>query len=444
MNTMTNRNRLGMSIFVLVFLFGSLALASAQAVKLDIGLDQAQVLAGPAQKVYLKVGLVGQELTSVQRPIINVAIVLDRSGSMEGDKLRRAKQAASYAVSLLSPRDIVSVIVYDDQAEVLVPATRASNISSIQSQIEGIRTGGATALFAGVSLGAGEVRKFISRNQVNRVVLLSDGIANVGPDSPNALGDLGASLRKEGISVTTIGLGTGYNEDLMVKLAAKSDGNHSFVEQPSDLVRIFDAEFKDAMAIAATDINIIIECAPGVRPIRLMNRDGDIRDREVRLQLNQVLSSQEKYVLIELEIPAGSNGQNLVVANARAEYLNVSNQKRESSSQVGRVSFSADRQKISSSVNKPVKEQVVLQLATEANERALQLRDEGKTDEARKILESNVVELQQAAAELNSPALQDYARSNEGAAASLDNEDWDSQRKTMREQQNRNRSQQSY
>ena len=99
-----------------------------------------------------------------------------------------------------------------------MPATKVSDKKTIFRAIRQIRADGSTALFGGVSKGAKEIRKFLSHKRVNRMVLLSDGLANVGPQSPSELGDLGSSLIEDGISVTTIGLGLGYNEDLMTKL----------------------------------------------------------------------------------------------------------------------------------------------------------------------------------------------------------------------------------
>lgn len=83
--------------------------------------------------------------------------------------------------------------------------------------------GGGTALYAGVAQGASELREFLDPHRVNRIILLSDGQANKGPSSPSELGNLGAALISEGISVTTIGIGLGYNEDLMTQLAPRSD-----------------------------------------------------------------------------------------------------------------------------------------------------------------------------------------------------------------------------
>jgi Ca-activated chloride channel family protein len=138
-----------------------------------------------------------------KRTPANVALVIDRSGSMQGDKIRQAREAAIEAVGRLNGNDIISIVAYDDTVDVLVPATKASDIAVIKNGIRKIKADGSTALFAGVSKCAAEVCKFLARDRVNRIILLSDGMANVGPDSPGALGDLGASLAKEGISVTS-------------------------------------------------------------------------------------------------------------------------------------------------------------------------------------------------------------------------------------------------
>jgi Ca-activated chloride channel family protein len=418
---------------------------AGQDVVMDLGLDRNTVQSGTGpQRIFLKLGLIGARQT-YDRPPLNVSIVLDRSGSMEGEKLARAKEAAEYAVGLLGPQDLVSIVIYDDSASVLVPSTPARNRDRIIKAIRRIESGGNTALFAGVALGAGEVRRFAEDRQVRRVILLSDGLANVGPSSTEELGRLGSSLRKEGISVSTIGLGSGYNEDLMARLAFNSDGNHAFVQEPGDLVRIFDSEFKDAASIVASDVDIIITCKPGVRPVRIINRDGDIVGQEVRLRLNQILGTQEKYVLVELELPDGRAGAKLPVAEARTSYLDLVTRDRHTLDYTVSVVFSSDGQAVQSSIRKDVKEQVILQLATEANEEAVRLADEGQKEEAKKILEENSAALGAAASELASPVLRMYADQNASDAESIaDDENWDILRKSMLEEQSENKTQRSY
>ena len=243
------------------------------------------------------------------RPAVNLAIVLDRSGSMTGDKLSKAKEAAIEALRRLSPEDIFSLVVYDHNVRTIVPAQSAGNVEWIEGRIRNIRSGGNTALFGGVSQGAAEVRKYIGSPYVHRVILLSDGLANVGPSTPDDLGRLGTALIKENISVTTVGVGTDYNEDLMTRLAQNSDGNSYFVESSYDLPRIFASELGDVLSVVAKKVQLRIDCPEGVRPIGIIGRQGRIRGRSVELYMNQLYGSQEKYALVEVEIAGGASGE---------------------------------------------------------------------------------------------------------------------------------------
>ncbi|MFA6508135.1 MAG: VWA domain-containing protein [Treponemataceae bacterium] len=430
--------------FVAVIALTGLVSLHAEALRVDVSLDRSSYVSGAPRTAYVKVGLSGTAQSDRSRPELNVALVLDRSGSMQGEKLEQAREAARYAVGLLAPQDFLSLVVYDTEVRVLVPSTRVQDKARFYRAIDEIYAGSSTALFAGVSRGAQEVRRRLSSDRVNRVILLSDGIANVGPDSPAALQELGRGLRREGVSVTTIGLGSGYNEDLMTRLAAAADGNHAFVESPRDLVRVFDAEFRDVLSIAALDIKIEIDCAKGVRPIRIMNREGDIRDGRVYVNLNQVLASQEKYVLVELELPPSETGRTRDVASAKIAYRGLDGLSKNVASPVVQASYTADSAIAAKSVKPEVREQVVLQLATEANEEAVRLRDEGKTKDAKKVLEDNATFLRSEAAGAPSPALKEYAEKNAADAEAVSKDDWTAQRKSMRESQYQNKTQQSY
>ena len=114
----------------------------------------------------------------------------------------------------------------------------------------------------------------------------SDGHANVGPSSPGELGDLGASMKKENISVSTLGLGLGYNEDLMVQLAGKSGGNHQFIENASELADIFRREFDDVLSVVAQTIDVTVEIPEGIRPVRVLGNSADINGQSVVTRLS--------------------------------------------------------------------------------------------------------------------------------------------------------------
>ena len=229
------------AMFMILQAVVSFAESSIPKVKCRVETDRAVFLAGDAQKAVIKIALETPPVPlTIDRPPVNLSIILDRSGSMSGSKIDQAKSAAIEALKRLSSTDTFSLVVYDHVVKTIIPAQRVVDIHRIIEKIKLIHTGGNTALFGGVSQGAAEIRKYLEGNYVHRIILLSDGLANVGPNTPEDLGRLGAALIKENISVTTVGVGTDYNEDLMARLSQKSDGNIYFVESSYDLPKIFD------------------------------------------------------------------------------------------------------------------------------------------------------------------------------------------------------------
>lgn len=340
-----------------------------------------------------------------ERPPVNLCIVLDRSGSMSGNKIEQAKEAAITALRRLGRDDIFSLVVYDHEVETLVPAQRAENVEWIEGRIRSIGARGNTALFAGVSQGAAEIRKNLDDRYVSRIILLSDGLANNGPSSPADLGRLGASLRKERVSVTTVGVGTDYNEDLMTQLSQQSDGNSYFVENSADLPRIFAAELGDVLSVVAREVRIVIECAGDVRPVRIIGRDGRISGRTVELNLNQLYGGQEKYVLLEVDVPPTEAGEARELAVARCEYENLITRKRASSSGRTSVTFSRVEEDVRASVNEPVAKDITLNITAEVREEAVKKMDLGRTDEAASSLRRQGARLRESAVMYDAPEL---------------------------------------
>lgn len=393
--------------------------------------------AGEKQTAYLKVSLTGGEAPSLEeRAPINVAIVLDRSSSMSGQKIARARDAAKIAIARLQSNDTVSVISYDDVVEVLVPATKLTDKKLVYHAIDRITPRGSTALFAGVSKGAEELRKFKNEEAINRVILLSDGRANVGPQSPRELAELGTSLAKEGISVTTIGLGNGYNEDLMNKLALNSDGNHSFVETPGELAQVFDQELGGLLSVVAQNITLTVELAEGVRPVRSLGRQSHIVGQTISVTFNQLYAEQNKFLLLEVETPALKGEQDQLIAKTEISYFDLSKNEiaKASSRSVARVTY--DKELVETSENRNVMISVVDFIANERSLAAVKLRDEGKIEEAKILIEENRIELPIFAEKYDSDALQKEADRNHDDYAKIDTAAWGAKRKSMRQRQN--------
>jgi len=414
----------------------ALPAAAGERVRLDVSLGTPVMLAGQTQTAYLKVGLEGFSVAGGRRAPANVAIVIDRSGSMSGEKLARAKEAAILAVDRLGPDDIVSIIAYDHDVDVIVPATYVRQRGEIHRRISAIRARGNTALFAGVARGAREVRRFADTHRVNRIVLLSDGLANVGPSSPGELAELGWSLAKEGISVTTIGLGRDYNEDLMASLARMSDGNHAFVADAADLARVFGYEFNDVLSVVAREVEVRVRFARGTRPVRVLGRPAEIYDRTVVARLNQLYSGQEKYLMIETQIPAGQAGSRIEVAEVEVRYANSIHRTTDVLGAAAVVTFSTSVAEVERARNDGVLVASVELIANETAKRVVEYRDQGRITEAERLLDNNAAFLEDNARKYKSERLQKGAARQRAARPKIaDPSQWNEQRKSMRHQE---------
>ena len=369
---------------------------SGEPIHLRIDVDRNVLPCDTPERAVVKICLDGMKLPRRdRRPPVNLALVIDRSGSMAGDKLEKAREAALEALNQLAPDDLLSLVVYDSEVQTLIPARRVGDGRAIERAIRSICAGGNTALFGGVSQGASEIRRHVeNRRYVHRVILLSDGLANVGPSSPEELGRLGAALRKEGISVTTIGLGLGFNEDLMTRLAERSDGNTYFVESSRDLPRIFAAELGDVLNVVARRVIIEIEFPDGVRPVGLVGREGSIRGRKAEITLNQLYGGQEKYALIEVEVDPTEAGAEREIARARVSFEDALTQRNAILTATRKVQFSGRREVVVASADHRVQTDYAQNVIAVAKDKAVELVDDGRRDEAAKEIRQKAAELQ--------------------------------------------------
>lgn len=418
---------------------------SAPPLRLEITNSHPILVSNEKGRAFVKFNISGLEPQNDQaRRALNLALVLDRSGSMAGDKMVHAKNAAKHVIDRLQDGDIVSVCAYDDEVTVIASATEVNDATRTQlrKMIDGISIDGNTALFAGVSKGAAEVRKFLNPTRVNRIILLSDGIANVGPSSPRELGQLGMSLGAEGISVTTIGLGEGYNEDLMTQLAYNSDGAHSAILDAKGLANAFDSELDSMFAVVAQKIKLDIELTDGVKFIRALGRDVEVTGNQVRANLNQVGENQEKYILLEVEVPEHLDGQ---VASCNLSYDSVIDGENRKLSAVVDVERNADQEIAKKAIKQDVYSEAVTQTVVEASQRAVDLRDKGQVVAAQQellksaeIAEGYLLENTSVLSDEQKEKLDIVITENRiNAPTFTKQEDYDMSRKVMRAQQSK-------
>ncbi len=350
-------------------------LSAGETLHLNLVPDRDILLRDRPQEVVVKIDLNAiADRQKHRRTPLNLAVVLDKSGSMTGAKLEKTKQAARLLVDRLAPNDIFSLVIFSDEARVLVPAQRVEDKEALKDKIESIEAGGSTALHAGVKAGARQIQEYFSSKRINRVILLSDGLANVGPSSPRDLRRLGRELSEQGISVTTIGVGDDYNEDLMAGLAEASDANYYYVQDTEKLPEIFAKELGELLTVAAREIRIEITCPDGVEPLGFIGRSEKFENRRASVNLSQFTLGQGRYLFLRCRVTRPEPE----VARVKVSYMDeLDNGSEQSTSGVVKIRYTDDQTVADQSVNSAVNAEKVLLLTAVAKDEAIAQADAG-------------------------------------------------------------------
>ncbi len=238
----------------------------------------------------LRIGIQGYDIRPEERQAAALTFVLDVSGSMDMEnRLGLAKAALTLLVEELRPTDAVGIVVYGDAARVVLPLTKATDKATIIAAIAGLTPEGATNAEAGLHLAYEQAWRNFAPQAINRIVLLSDGVANVGRTGPGEILETIAQYAAKGITLTTVGLGMGnYNDVLMEQLADEGDGFYSYVDTLEEAHRLFVEELPSTLQTIAKDAKVQVEFNPELvtsyRLIGYENRDvadDDFRNDEV-------------------------------------------------------------------------------------------------------------------------------------------------------------------
>ena len=378
---------------------------------------------GPREMI-VQVEIEARKNDEARRSPMNLCIVLDRSGSMEGAKIEKARQAAAMAVDKLGDDDLFSLVTYDSETDLLIPPERVGGTDhreDLKARIHRIQPGGSTALHAGVVLGARQVRRFFEKERVNRVILLSDGLANVGPSSASDLARLGRELRGDGIAVSTVGLGDDYNEDLMTALAEASNANYYYVKDAEKLPSIFAQELGAARSLIARNIIIRIQAPDGVRLKEIIGQpEIECHDRVAEIKMPELFGSEKRRYLVRC-LAQGKTADALEAA-AELNYATLSGSQAPAQRQAAKIAFTDDEKKADASVRAEVaRENSVVQNRL-AKEMAVKLADEGKSKDAVALLRQQAAKNAAAPAPVQVPGVADENRKLEAAAAEIDSQ----------------------
>lgn len=309
----------------------------------------------------------------IDRIPLNLSLVLDRSGSMQGKKIHYAREAARFAVENLLPCDRISVVLFDDSVETLVPSTLATDKNTLREKLSQVHSRGSTALHAGWVEGGVQVSQYHNPSQLNRVIVLSDGLANSGETRLDAIASDVHGLAQRGVSTTALGIGDDYSEDLLAAIARSGEGNFVHIESPDQLSDIFETELAGLSATLGQRVSLGVKPQQGITVMDVLNDFDQTDTRRYKLP-NLVVGSPINGV-VRLQVPPLSESTKLLAVRLAWDDSDLG---RRQILHAGLVLPLVSPEQFSDfPADGTVQEQVALLMAARARREAIQFTDQG-------------------------------------------------------------------
>jgi Ca-activated chloride channel family protein len=279
------------------------AVVDPELVDMKGDLANAFVPADQASDLLVRLQLSADTIPDAPRPAINLMLVVDTSGSMEGDAIVDAREAAAALVDQLEPGDRFGLVVFHSKAEVLVPSTHVDedSLPDIRERVKRMQARGTTDLAGGLSNALQQIGGAMSADGINRVVLLSDGV----PNDPAPIQSLAQNARNMGVSITALGLGLEYDETLLSQVAQTSGGSFHFVESSTEVAAVFRDEVLRLERIAAANTSLTLRPGPGVSVVEIIGHPFSVAgDRSTMIHPGDIAEGESRDVFVRLQVSA--------------------------------------------------------------------------------------------------------------------------------------------
>lgn len=362
-------------------------------VNFSISMENQFVLQGDEATVYILVRMQGAERADdqTQRPGVNLSLVLDRSGSMsDRGKLDYLKHASGLMIDALDKKDMVSVVEYDDEINVLWPAAFPEAPNLIKSLINELSPRGSTNLFGGMEAGMDQVYRSMSampvdQTTISRVLLLSDGLANQGITEPRQIAERVRAWRAKGVTVTTLGLGRDYDEDLMESIAENGAGRYYYVENPDQMSRIFAQELKLLYQTVAKSPVLRFKWDQGVGGVEIFGQETSREFHENAIEVEDIYAGERRSMLIKASFASRQLGP-VALGEVEFSYLNAETGLTQTELIPIKIDVSADAGTVEKGRNMDVAVEGLLAEAEKEHKTAVTLFESGKYGDADKVL----------------------------------------------------------
>lgn len=344
---------------------------------------------------------------------LNLAIVIDRSGSMSGEKIVNARKAAKYIINQLGANDYVSIISYSSQVELVHATSRVQNQQNILSKIDRIISSGGTNLMGGAQRGYDEVKRNYKTGYINRVLLLSDGQANEGITDPTQIQKIVRNQNNiHGISISTFGLGLDYNEDLMTAMAEHGSGNYYFIRDAYGIAQVFERELNGYKELIAQNVQMEIRIPDNIQVEQVYGQSYEMEGRKIKVYIRDLFSKDRKGILVRYKnMEQSSRNINFIT---KVTFTDPSTEMPFDLKTSNELEFTNSRRLYLENFNEWVSTQVTLYESNEQLELAMREADKGNYEKAKQITVENKMYMQKKAPLVKkSEELQRAASNNE-------------------------------
>lgn len=255
------------------------------------------------KSMVLQVGLSTGFIDDIEKaPPVNVCLVIDRSGSMQGDRIENAKEAAIEFVSRLRKKDHISVVLFDDRIDVLIPSQPVSNKDKLIDKLRTINSRGSTNLNEGLIRGYDEVFKNYKKGQNNKVIMLTDALTNTGVVDPTEIVKGSNHYKSEHeIDITMVGVGIDFNSDLSREITSSNRSSLFFINDAEDIKKVFIDEIESLLSPVAKNVSLTINVDPSVKINHFFGYSPSIRNNTIELDLENMNSGLTQVFLIKLD-----------------------------------------------------------------------------------------------------------------------------------------------
>ncbi|MFP2931674.1 vWA domain-containing protein [Pyxidicoccus sp. 3LG] len=351
-------------------------------------LSGAYVQSGPSE-VFAWMEVRARPVESGRRVPVNLALVIDRSGSMAGQKLADAKRAAAELVARLTPEDRLAFIDYGTDVRALPSRLMTEDVrAELLTVITELQDNGSTNISGGLTEAASALRPHLRQYRVSRTILLSDGQPTMGLVKDSELFGLVRSMRNEGITVSALGVGEDFQESLMRGMAEQGGGFSGFIDDSARLAEVFSRELDQATSTVARRVELELQVPASVRHIEVLGvpttREGGV----LKVPLYDLAGEQSVRVVAKLTLETGGDSGMLPLLDATARYVDVHRDAPAETALRLSAEVTTDAERVRANLDKDVRVHATRALGTQQMLAAAEAMNQGNREAARGLLDN--------------------------------------------------------